>query len=272
MDIEDTIKFMLGEDEETKAILTGSEEVEEPKQPEEEEVVDALDDIVNDIVQVQPEVEEPIFAPEPEVEIEKPKEAVDVIYEKLHAVNPDVTREWIKDTLPDIIELVDEGQKKAYELKTQLAKLEAEPGVKAAKIARQVTTVFNENHAEWTADFADALGDVAKDIQKLGKKKTQEFEEYLLKESSKILTERIKNNKPIVNPLLLLAPKIVDRVRNVQKPTQPQQLKKTDHAKNLMSLESASPAAQQIDTKNVTRRSRDLTAAEDTVRFMLGLE
>lgn len=256
--IDDATRFMFGlEDEPVKQEEVVVEEVveEETSEPE----VELEEEIA---IELQPEVK---------VEVEKPPETIELVYEKLKEINPDITREAIKDNFGVFLDMIKEQQEETYRLKTELAKLEAEPQVKTAKISRQVTDTFIQHQEEWKADFAEAIAEVAKDIQKLGKTKTKELEEFMVKESTKILADRIKNGKPIVNPLLLLAPKVINKIKeNTQAKTEVKPQPKKPNPANLLSLNSST-----VDTNTPKRlpqfRSQIVEQGNDTIKFSLGL-
>ena len=204
------------------------------------------------------EVEAPVVQetkPLPEVDTKDEPELSSVDY--LHAKWGDlgVSKEDLQgDQFKAILEVVEELQNEIKAAKSKNKELENHPAIAEVRISQEVEKMWSDNIKDWEEELKEAIPDEYKQIQKLNKKQSKELVEFISKASSEIMYSKLKSSKKVNNPLLLIAPKILNKVKGFSEEPKKEVEAEKPQPKKMASVSGGSVKPQQeqyVDTKKI---------------------
>jgi len=233
---------------------TPTEEVEEENKDEEPTEASSEDEVEESTTpKKEVEKEEPKPAPLPEVENIELPDPIDYLHAKWsdHGISKE---DLAGDNFKAIVEVVRDLQEEIRKVKDENKELQNHPAITEVKISQKVEKAWSDNIKEWEEELREAIPDEYKQIQKLNKKQAKELVEFISTSSSELLYNRVKSSKSLSNPLLILAPKIMNKVKDFTEDSKKETTPEKPQPKKMASLSGGVVKPQQeqhVDSKRI---------------------
>lgn len=247
-----------------------------PAEPVAEETLEVVEEVEETEEEV---VEEPAPPPLPAPAVVGEKPDVATLLADLWGVSVDQYNEALEEgkldakTINFVQKLVDDKYEAEKKL-AELSRFEELPAVQESKAAEKLVETWSSNIDEWSEELFDTIPEEVKLLKDLGKKKTQELQNFIEEVAGVFLLERLKSGKKVINPLLVKGSVISQKIRDLSTPKkevaaevepQPQVFPPAPKpsAKKIASLSGASPVPETPNLKS----SRAVESFMDNISF-----
>ena len=203
-----------------------------------EETESEKDRYVEELKKIKEELET-IKNAKTKVEVATAKTAVDILLDEWK--DKGITKDILEsEDFKDIVGVVDKLNNELERVKKEKEELEKNPVLIEAQINEQISELWKENSKEWEEELTQYIPEEMKLLAKSGVKKLAEIEQFIAEEVSIYMKNKLKNGKPIDNPLLAIGVKLVKKINEIAPAKQKTQVD-IQKNKKMVSLNSEAP-------------------------------